>query len=207
MTNGEHGRLDLGVVVGIVGREERDRLPVDGPEPRCRVGDLGANEQRDDCGEDVDADAPQAGPAVPAARREARADHEVRATLEQRLEQTRDLARIVLPVSVDLDGNLEPVLEGVLVPGLNRSADSDIEGKVHDGNPGRQSNLRRRVGRGVVHHDDLELGLGVPNLLEHRPDRVALVVSRDDRERPEPPLSARGRGLPQGLGRRCHLSG
>ena len=130
----------------IVGREERDRLPVDGPEPGGRVGDPGANEERDDRGEDVDADAPQAGPAVPAARREARAHHDVRATLEQRLEQTRDLARVVLPVSVDLDGNLEPVLEGVLVPGLDRSADPDIEGKVHDGNPGRRSNLRRRVG-------------------------------------------------------------
>ena len=69
--------------------------------------------------EDVNPDAPYARAAIAAAADEARADDQVGAVVEDRLQHAGDLARIVLPVTVDLDGELEAVLEGVLVSGLD----------------------------------------------------------------------------------------
>ena len=59
--------------------------------------------QRDDRGEKMDADAPHGRAAVAAALDEARADDDVGSAVEDRLQEPADLARVVLPVTVDLD--------------------------------------------------------------------------------------------------------
>ena len=71
-------------------------------------------------------------------------DDEVGAVVEDRLEHPADLGRVVLPVAVDLDGDLEAVVERVLVAGLDGPADPDVERQVYNGNSGRRSNARGR---------------------------------------------------------------
>ncbi len=146
-------------------------------------------------------------PRYSAARGEARADDQVGPALEDRLEHLADLARIVLSVAVDLDRELEAVLERVLVARLHGAADADVEGQIQKTGAGACRNGSGLVAGGVVHDHDVQLGLGRADLFDHSLDAGLLVVGRDDRERPELPLSSdRGRLL-QGLGRGRHLSG
>ena len=106
----EDGRLGLRVVVRIIAGEELQRTPVDGAEPGGRVGDPLPDHHRDHPGEDDDADAPQHGGPVAVARRRTGVPTTMSAsTGDDRVEQLAYLARVVLPVAVDLDCDLEPL--------------------------------------------------------------------------------------------------
>jgi len=120
------------------------------------------------------------GPVRADAVDEARPDHEVRLTALERREQRRDLRRVVLPVAVQADGPVEPLLERVPEPRLHGAADADIEREPEDRRPARFRDGRRVVRGGVVHDDDLRRGTGCPDLVDDPSDRAGLIEGRDD---------------------------
>ena len=178
----EHGRLDLRVVVRVVGCEQADAEPVHGPEARGRVGDALAHDHRDECREDPDSDPAAEGASVVAVSDEAGADDHVRAPVDDRLQQRRDLVRIVLAVAVDLHGEVEAVLERVLVAGLDRAADPEVEGEPDDPRARLGGEPGGRVGRAVVDDEDLEFRVDRADLAHDGGDRAGLVVRRHDRQ-------------------------
>src|SRR5207302_9432769 len=106
----------FGVVMWVVGCEQRNPLAVDGTEARRSVGDTLANDGRDDAREDSDPDSARRGGTVCSLRPgEARPDDEVGRPGEERLEDLRQLRRVVLPVAVDLGGDVVAALERVAV--------------------------------------------------------------------------------------------
>ena len=98
-------RLDLGIVVRIVGGEQLDRLAVQHLEAAGRVGHALAGEQRDGAREDADPDAPRRRRAIAVGAGEARADADVGLVREHDLDQRRQLGRVVLAVAVDADAS------------------------------------------------------------------------------------------------------
>ena len=128
----------------------------------------------------TDADAAGHRRAVRPLAREPGADDDVGVAGEDRLEQPVDLARVVLPVSVDLDREFAAAAPGPLDTGLHGAADAEVERKLDDFGAGATSDGGRLVGRAVVDDDDLELGLGRPELGDDARDRVGLVEGRDD---------------------------
>ena len=67
---------------------------------------------------------------VAALTAETAADDHVRLVRGDRLEQAGEVARVVLPVAVDLDGDLEAVVARVLVAGLDGAADAEVVRKA-----------------------------------------------------------------------------
>src|SRR5262245_6929377 len=169
------------------------RLAVHRPQPRRRVADALADEQRDDCREDTNPDAPEPRAPIAATLDEARADHEIGPAVEDRLEHLCDLARVVLTVAVHLDRNVKPTLERVLVARLDGTPDPDVEGQRDDSRAGSCGTSRGGVRRTVVDDDDIELGIGGADLLEDRPQRTFLVKGRDYGDRPNPRRVRRAR--------------
>ena len=51
-------------------------------------------------------------------------------------EQVVDVAGVVLPVAIDLNGDVVAVLERVQVAALHRAADAEVEGKAQHGGAG-----------------------------------------------------------------------
>src|SRR4029079_14401301 len=72
-----HRRLDLRIVVEIVGGEQSDALPVDGAETRSRVGNTLTNDDRDTQREDLDPETAHEGRLVATPVSKARADAEI----------------------------------------------------------------------------------------------------------------------------------
>ena len=72
-------------------------------------------------------------------------------------EQLVDVARVVLAVAVDLDGDVVAVLERVLVARLHRAADAEVERHPHDACAGGARGPRRVVGRAVVDDQHVEV--------------------------------------------------
>ena len=107
MLEDHHGRLDLGVVVRVVGREQADRLSVARLEAGGRVGDALPREQRDDAGEEPDPEAARERRPVVARAGKPGADDDVRGAVEDRREQLRQLGGDVLAVAVEPDGEIE----------------------------------------------------------------------------------------------------
>src|SRR5438093_1466928 len=103
MPEDENGRLDFGIFVGVLVGEELDRARVHGPEAGRRVRHALANDLRDEPGEYPDADAAGDRRAVRSVAGEPRADGDVGAPGEDRLEKLLDLAGVVLTVHVNLD--------------------------------------------------------------------------------------------------------
>ena len=123
-----HGRLDLGVVVRVVGGEERDRAPVQRLEAGGRVGHALAHEQRDDPREEADADAARARRTLLCGRPAKREPTTMSASPASTGSTSRgDLARVVLAVAVEPHGELEAVLERVAEAGLHGAADPEVE--------------------------------------------------------------------------------
>ena len=120
--------------------------------------------------------------AVAAALGEARAYDHVRAVVQDRLQEPSDLARIVLPVAVDLDREVEVVLQRVLVSGLHRAPDAEIEREPEDDRARLLGRLGGAVGRAVVDDDDLEVRVRSSDLADHGRNRVLLVVRRNDHD-------------------------
>ena len=118
--------------------------------------------------------------AVGALAREARADRDVRVAGDHRLEQGAELARVVLAVAVDLDGDVEVMLGRILDARLNGGADAEVVRQAEHGCAGRAGELGGAVGRAVVDDDDLEVGVEVPDLGDDLRDGARLVVGRDD---------------------------
>ena len=129
----------------------------------------------------VDAEPARERRAVFADVEEAAPDDHVRRSARDRHEQRGQLGRIVLPVSVDLDGDVEAVVARVPVSGLHGAADAEVEGQPHDERTVRARPRPGSVGRPVVDDEDLEAGIDGAHLLDHAGDRRLLVQSRDDR--------------------------
>ena len=183
MAEHHHGRLDLGVVVRVVAREQRDAAPVQRLEARRRVGDPLAGDARDDPGEQPDPDAPRPRRAVAAfLGGEARADGDVGLAAQHGLEDPRELRRIVLPVAVDADGEVEAVLEGEAEARLHGAADAEVERQPEDDRALRRRDLGRAVDGAVVDDDDDEPGIERAQLVDHARHRQLLVQRGDDRD-------------------------
>src|ERR671910_2675161 len=98
----QNSRLDLGIVVRIVPGEEANPAPVQGPEPRGRVGDALAHDRRDQTGEEPDPESTREGRAVVTLAGETGADGNVRVGGKNRIEQGGEPCRVVLAVGVEL---------------------------------------------------------------------------------------------------------
>ena len=120
--------------------------------------------------------------AVHAALAEAAANNHVCVIGGKRLEQPTKLARIVLSVAVDLDGDLEAVIPCVLVSRLDGGADADVVGKAHDECSGALRLAPRAVRRPVVDDENLEPGVKSTDLLDDAADRRGLVQGGNDRQ-------------------------
>jgi hypothetical protein len=172
--------------VRVVGGEERDRPAVERAEAGRRVGHALADDGRDDPREDPDPDPARARRAIGAVAGEPRADDDIRAVIEQRAEDERQLRRVVLAVAVNLHRDVEAVLEGVPVPGLDGAADPEVERQPDDVRAARLRHGGGGVDRGVVDDHDLHAGVDRAQLVDHSPHVRLLIQRRDDGEAAEP---------------------
>ena len=88
--------------------------------------------------------------------------------------------RVVLPVAVDLHGNVEATLKRVEVARLHRAADPEVERKSQHLGSGFEGPLRRLVRRAVVDDHHLEVWVEASDLGDDRRDRLGLVERRDN---------------------------
>jgi len=128
----------------------------------------------------VDPEPTAEGSSVATGPEETTADDHVRPIGGDRLEQTGQLARVVLPISVDLDGDVEAVVARVLVAGLDCPADADVVRKARDESACALSLGLGTVRRPVVDDEDLEPWIDGTDLADHAGDRRRLVQSGDD---------------------------
>ena len=92
--------------------------------------------------------------------------------------------RVVLPVAVDLDRDVEAVLQRVLVAGLHGAADTEVEReRRRPPRPPARHARAVRVGRAVVDDDDLELRVGGADLLDDGAEGLPPRLGGDDRDR------------------------
>ena len=117
---------------------------------------------------------------------ESRSVHDVRTPVENRLEQTRVVARVIFQIGVlnqhDIAGRaLEALAQSgtlALVDRLEMHDDVLVRPSVLD----LGIELERTVGRTVVHKDDLSIQTGIDgeHLREQLLERSDLVVDRND---------------------------
>ena len=176
-------RLDLGVVVRVVAREQLDPAPVRHPEAGGRIADpLAADRGQDDREDQVADPAAERHLVAGIAAVAAAADH-VR-LVARGLELGQQIAQVgglVLAVSVDLGGDVVGVPERVLEAGLHRAADPGVEGMAQDDRAAVLGLGRGLVGRAVVDHHDVEVGGVAADLAHHAAHHPLLVVGGDDR--------------------------
>jgi len=138
--------------------------------------------------------------AVPAhavaAAEEARAEDVVGAPARHRLEDARQVRRVVLAVAVDVDGHRVALVAGDLESGAKSGAEAPAVRMRDDPGAELPPDVRRRVARAVVDEQDVDRkppGLrGQPR--EHTADGGLLVTGDDDRKTPparRPPRSRR----------------
>ncbi len=176
----QDGRLDLRVVVRVVGGEKGDRAAVQRTKAGGRVGHAPTDDQGDRASEERDPDTARERGAVPALVAETSPDDDVRAAGNDRLEDLRKLVRDVLPVAVDLDRDVEALVARVLKARLDGAADAEVVRKADDARAGGDGLACRPVGRAVVDDDDLEVRVGGTDLRDDRRDRGRLVIRGDD---------------------------
>jgi glycosyltransferase involved in cell wall biosynthesis len=202
---GQDRRLDrLQESMRVIGGEQRETASVQCAKRRARVGQGLANDHRDDRRENVHPQPPETCCSVASRSCEARSDDDVCLAGNQRLEDQVQLAGIVLSVPVDLDGDVETVGKRVAVAGLDRAADSEVERKPEKPSAGGLGDLAGSIVGPVVHHENLETGVDVSDLLDDAPDRFCLVERRNDRDPPsrEEPVFERSRKRLNGLSQR-----
>ena len=90
----------------------------------------------------------------------------------------RICASIVLPIAVDLNGDVVAVLLRVDVAGLHRSADSEVERESEDRWRRLPQRVRRAVRGAVVDNDDVEIGRPLLDLSDRGGDRLPLRCER-----------------------------
>ena len=115
----------------------------------------------------------------PGAGREARADNELRVVLGHRVEQRRDLCRVVLAVGVTLHDNAVAVRDRPPKPAPQRTADSEVHGKSEHDRAGVTGRIGRAVERAVVDHER-----GISEVTHRRDDTAdrLLLVERGDHD-------------------------
>ena len=121
------------------------------------------------------------------------ADHHVGTGVETIEEQAHG-ERVVLAVGVELHRALVAVPHREREPGTERAADADVERKHGDVDAGFARDVGGAVGRTVAHDEHLVLGRLLRQLLQHRRQRLLLVVRRDDHQRARGPVRAAHRG-------------
>jgi len=177
-------RLDLGIVVRVIAREELDPAPVGDAKARGRVGDpLPGDRGQHDREDEVADPAADRHAVAGVAAKATPADHVrlVARGVELR-EEVVDVRRLVLAIAVDLRGDVVAVPQGVLEAGLHRAADADVEGMADDHGAARLGLGRGVVDRAVVDHDDVEVRRVPMDVADHAADHPLLVVGGDDRE-------------------------
>ena len=92
--------------------------------------------------------------------------------------------RVVLTVGVELDRALVAAPDREREPGAQRPADAEVERERRHVDARGPGELRGAVGGAVGHHQHVVLGSLLGELLEHRGQRLLLVVRGDDDERP-----------------------
>ena len=92
------------------------------------------------------------------------------------------MARIVLPVAVDLNGDVIAAFERELVAGLHGAADAEVERVADDAGARRRGQAVRLVRRAVVHDDHVELRGVAADLADRAGDGAGFVVGGDDGE-------------------------
>jgi hypothetical protein len=112
---------------------------------------------------------------------EARPDRDVRLPREHRLDEAGDLARVVLAVAVEPDGELEAVRERVLEARLHGAPDAEVERQTDDVRARRLGRRPRAVGGAVVDDHHLHPRVHGAQLLEHGGYRASLVERRHHR--------------------------
>lgn len=141
-----------------------DHAPVDRPEPARAVG-------HDQAGQPVDqaAEEPRAAQAdqrllVATGLEEPRANHQVQLAPFQFLNQPFDFAGPVLPVTINLHGDVIPVQGGITVSGLHRPANPQIERQGDHCCP--RGDLPDSIVSGtIIDYDDVESWQGALQLL------------------------------------------
>ena len=111
---------------------------------------------------------------------EARADGDVGLATQHRLEDPRELRRIVLPVSVDADSDVEAVLERETEARLHGAADAEVERQAERDCTIRSRDLARAVDGAVVDDDDHETGVERAQLVDDPRHGQLFVQRRDD---------------------------
>jgi len=176
-------RLDLGVVVGVIAREQLDSAAVRHPEARSGIADSLAADGGQDDREDQVADPAAQGHLVPGfAAEAAAADHVGFVACGPQLgQQIVQVCGLVLTVPVDLGSDVVGMPQRVLEAGLHGAANPGVERVAQD-----HCAAFLRLGRGlvrgaVVDHHDVELGGLSVNLAHHATHHPLLVVCGDDR--------------------------
>jgi hypothetical protein len=86
----------------------------------------------------------------------------------------------VLAVAVDLNRDIESARTRVLVARLYGPSDPDVVREPNDLRPLSAGDRSSGIGRAVVDDDDLDLGVGDANLVDHGGDAIPLVIGRHD---------------------------
>ena len=86
----------------------------------------------------------------------------------------------MLAVAIHLCHVLVTVLQRVLEPGLDGTADPKVERQADDLCAGGVSTTGGVVGRGVIDHDHIETRGTLMERADHFGDRAGLVVRRND---------------------------
>jgi GT2 family glycosyltransferase len=177
--------LNLRVVVGIVAREELDPATIRHAKPARRVGYPLAGDERDQAREDADTrtSCDRGLKALAAGGKEARSrDHVQLWVLPQVIEQLVDMARVMLPVAVDLHSHVVATLQRVDVATLHRATDPKVERHSQHGCTGLCRSVGRPIGRAIVDDQHIELGRILADRSYRRGDRVGLVECGNDGE-------------------------
>ena len=131
-------------------------LAVVGAEAGRRVGDLGFRRSPDDRAPDALETLLQRREVLHRVHGAVAHDH-VRPPGEHRLDELRDVARVVLVVGVRVDDHVGAQLQAGVEPGLERGGEPLVVGEPHDVvDPVRARDLERAVRGPVVDHEPLD---------------------------------------------------
>ena len=159
-------------------REEPNRPGAQGAVTRCHVGEVRPQQLRQQPSERGHREPPCRAHRVGVVPGKTGADDDV--VVRERGDQVRDVAWVVLPVTIDLDHHVVPVLQGVGVAGPHGAADAQSERQSKDCGTRPQCHLARGVARVVVDDQDVYVGRGEVNVTNDGGHRLHFVECRDD---------------------------